>query len=95
MCSVIEQKFAARVHCMCVVRCNSGAVTTKAGLDRETKDVHDIRISATDGGGRIGYTTVRVRVADRGDQEPAFTANDYKANVYTTAHIGTTVLQVS
>jgi hypothetical protein len=77
------------------VLCYAGAVTTKAALDRETKDIHDVRISATDGGGRTGYTTVRVHVIDRGDHEPMFTANDYKANVYSTAHIGTTVVQVS
>jgi len=72
----------------------SGAVSTKAALDREAKDVHEIRVSATDGGGRAGYTLIRVTVDDQGDHEPSFSAGDYKANVFASANIGTTVIQV-
>ena len=64
-------------------------------LDREDKALFNVPITATDGGGRTGYTLVRVNVADQGDNVPQFVMEDYKANIYSGAEIGTFVVQVN
>ena len=64
-------------------------------MDREKTVVYDVPIMATDGGGRVGYTVVRVNVADQGDNRPLFKMREYKANIYGASEVGTYVLQVS
>lgn len=72
----------------------AGELFTKVELDREKKVVYDVPIVATDGGGRSGYTMVRVNVADQGDNRPLFKMQEYKANIYGSAEINSYVLQV-
>ena len=73
----------------------SGELFTASRLDRETHTMFNVPVIAVDGGGRTGYTNIRVNVADQGDNMPQFKMNDYKANVYSTVDVGTFVLQVS
>ncbi len=72
----------------------SGELFTAARLDRETHTMFNVPVIAVDGGGRTGYTNIRVNVADQGDNMPQFKMNDYKANAYSTVDVGTFVLQV-
>ena len=73
----------------------AGELFTYKLLDREEQALYNVPVTATDGGGRTGYTVVKVNVADQGDNVPQFMMSDYKANVYSSAEIGTTVVQVS
>lgn len=72
-----------------------GAVFTRSVLLCEAATVYHLRISATDGGGLVGQTTVRVNVRCQGDRVPMFLMNDYKANVYATSHHGSAVAKVT
>ena len=72
----------------------AGELFTYKQLDREEQALYSVPVTATDGGGRTGYTVVRINVADQGDNVPQFVMEDYKANVYSSAEIGTFVVQV-
>lgn len=72
----------------------TGDVMSKQPLDRERQSKYLVPVVAKDGGGRAGYTTLKINVADLGDHKPYFHMAQYKANVYETAKPGTIVLQV-
>ena len=67
---------------------------TKIPLDREVAALYQVPVVARDGGGRTGYTIVRVNVADQGDHKPEFIMSEYKANVYAETEVGRSILQV-
>ena len=85
---------STHLECVFAISILAGVIVTKVMLDREIKELHEVRVSATDGGGLASYTTVRVHVSDQGDHEPMFLMKSYKANVYSTAHLGTSVVKV-
>lgn len=61
---------------------NNGRITTRKRLDREEQKVYELPIMATDGGGKSGFFTVRVRVTDENDNAPKFVLKEYKASIY-------------
>lgn len=67
---------------------------TEIPLDREKTSQYLVPISAKDGGGRAGYATVRVNVADQADHRPCFKQAEYKSNVYSSALEHSYVIQV-
>ncbi len=77
------------LYCVC-----AGELFTYRKVDREESALFHVPVTATDGGGRSAYCVIRVNVADQGDNAPQFSVNDYKANVYSSAPVGTAVLQV-
>ena len=72
----------------------TGAVYTRARLDRERRAVFHVPVVATDGGGRAGHAVITVNVADQGDNRPQFKLREYKSNVYSNAPRNAFVLQV-
>ena len=72
----------------------AGELFTKAMLDREVSAQYVVPVVARDGGGRTGYTLVRVNVGDKGDHSPQFQLDQYKANVYADAPLHMSILQV-
>lgn len=58
---------------------NSGALTTRVPLDRERRAEWEVPVMASDGGGLLRHTAVRVRVADLNDNAPAFPLREYRA----------------
>ena len=72
----------------------TGMLFTERPLDREVSSLYHVPIVARDGGGRVGYTMVRVNVADQGDHKPQFIMSEYKANIYASTEIDASVLQV-
>ncbi|KAI5643562.1 cadherin domain-containing protein [Phthorimaea operculella] len=60
---------------------NTGALTTKVVLDRETRAEWEVGVTASDGGGLLKHTVVRVRVADTNDNAPIFPLGEYRAAV--------------
>uniref|UniRef100_S4RWC7 Cadherin domain-containing protein n=1 Tax=Petromyzon marinus TaxID=7757 RepID=S4RWC7_PETMA len=74
----------------------NGQIFTSEPLDREDplERVFDINIMAKDGGGRVGFTTVKVIATDENDNKPTFVTNEYFGNVLARAEKGTAILQV-
>lgn len=72
-----------------------GEITTKVRLDREERRSYDVPVIATDGGGRSGFCSVRVKVGDLNDNAPAFHLHEYKVAIYGNATVNGTFLKVS
>ncbi|CAN0129353.1 unnamed protein product [Bubo scandiacus] len=66
-------------------------------LDRESRDVYELRLVATDGGAPplSAEEPLLLRVADLNDEAPAFPQPHYRAAVSEAASPGTTVLRLS
>ncbi|XP_068085238.1 fat-like cadherin-related tumor suppressor homolog [Anabrus simplex] len=72
----------------------TGQILTKKKLDRETKKLYEVPVMATDGGGRSGFVTVRVKVGDENDNPPQFLAREYKATIQSNLTINSGFLKV-
>ncbi|XP_064528400.1 protocadherin gamma-A7-like [Pseudopipra pipra] len=66
-------------------------------LDREEQAVHNLILTATDGGSPVksGSTTIQVVVLDGNDNAPEFTQSVYKVTVREDVAVGSRVLQVT
>ncbi|XP_037908128.1 fat-like cadherin-related tumor suppressor homolog isoform X10 [Hermetia illucens] len=58
---------------------DKGVIEAKTSLDREERKLYEIPVIATDGGGKSGFTTVRVKIGDENDNAPVFLYKEYKA----------------
>lgn len=74
---------------------NTGKIVTKVSLDREKQKLYEIPVMATDGGGRSGFLTVRVKVADQNDNAPVFILKEYKSNIYYNQSVSRPFMRVS
>ncbi|CAK1577864.1 unnamed protein product [Parnassius mnemosyne] len=72
---------SARLRDTFAVDASSGALTTRVPLDREARAEWEVPVLASDGGGRLAHTTVRVRVLDLNDCAPSFPLREYRAAV--------------
>jgi cadherin EGF LAG seven-pass G-type receptor 1 len=79
----------------------TGSITTSARLDRESMDVHYLRVTATEvmaGDGRSqprsATATVQINVEDSNDFPPTFEQPSYETSIKESASIGTAVLTV-
>ncbi|XP_042145867.1 fat-like cadherin-related tumor suppressor homolog isoform X2 [Ixodes scapularis] len=72
----------------------TGEIFTTKPLDRESRHLYLIPVSATDGGGRLAFTMVRVTVTDVNDNEPQFAVSEYRVNIQVNTTVGTTILKV-
>ncbi len=74
----------------------TGSITTSARLDRESMDVHYLRVTATESGDSSGNrqksatTTVQINVEDVNDFPPTFeqSSGSYETTVKESASIG-------
>ncbi|XP_039692306.1 protocadherin gamma-A12-like [Pteropus medius] len=66
-------------------------------LDREEKAVHQLVLTASDGGEpvRTGTARIRVKVVDVNDNAPAFAQSEYRVSVPENVVVGTTLLLVN
>lgn len=71
-----------------------GEIVTKVRLDREVRRNYEIPVIATDGGGRSGFTIVKVKVGDLNDNAPDFYLREYKVAIPGNVSINATFLQV-
>lgn len=71
-----------------------GEIVTKVRLDREVRKTYEIPVIATDGGGRSGFTIVKVKVGDLNDNAPDFYLREYKVAIHGNLSINGTFLQV-
>lgn len=72
---------SARLRALFAVDARSGALTTRAALDREARAEWEVPVLASDGGGLLAHTVVRVRVLDANDNAPEFPLREYRASV--------------
>ncbi|XP_045763036.1 fat-like cadherin-related tumor suppressor homolog isoform X2 [Maniola jurtina] len=72
---------SARLRELFAVDALSGALSARVALDRERRAEWAVPVTASDGGGRLAHTTVRVRVGDVNDHAPAFPLREYRAAV--------------
>ncbi|XP_069731782.1 LOW QUALITY PROTEIN: cadherin EGF LAG seven-pass G-type receptor 2 [Phaenicophaeus curvirostris] len=74
----------------------TGAVTTAAPLDRESKSTHVFRVTAMDHGTprRSAMATLTVTVSDANDHDPAFEQPEYRESVRENLEVGYEVLTV-
>lgn len=72
-----------------------GEIITKVRLDREVQKMYEVPVIATDGGGRSGFTTVKIRVGDQNDKTPQFYLREYKTSIYGNLSVNATFLHVS
>ncbi|KAL4702271.1 hypothetical protein ACJJTC_006522 [Scirpophaga incertulas] len=75
---------------------DSGIITLRAPLDRETQAEHRLAVRARDGGAppRDATATVRLAVADVNDNPPEFSPRQYRAAVSELAAPGAELLRV-
>uniref|UniRef100_A0A8C5PBL6 Cadherin domain-containing protein n=1 Tax=Leptobrachium leishanense TaxID=445787 RepID=A0A8C5PBL6_9ANUR len=66
-------------------------------LDRETQNIHELTLTAVDGGKpvRSGTTLVRISITDANDNFPIFTQEVYKVSVSENTPINSTLLSVT
>lgn len=64
------------------VDAETGEITTKTMLDREARKNFEILLMATDGGGRVGFATIRVAVGDENEFSPQFLNSEYHAVIH-------------
>lgn len=72
---------SARLRETFAIDATSGALTSRVPLDRERRAEWEVPVAASDGGGLLRHTVVRVRVADLNDNAPAFPLREYRASV--------------
>ncbi|CAH1634963.1 unnamed protein product [Spodoptera littoralis] len=72
---------SARLRETFAIDASSGALSTRVALDREARADWDVPVTASDGGGLVRHTVVRVRVADLNDNAPEFPLREYRAAV--------------
>lgn len=72
---------SARLRETFAIDASSGALSTRVALDREARADWEVPVTASDGGGLVRHTVVRVRVADVNDNAPEFPLREYRAAV--------------
>uniref|UniRef100_A0A8C8AEL8 Cadherin domain-containing protein n=1 Tax=Otus sunia TaxID=257818 RepID=A0A8C8AEL8_9STRI len=88
--------FDSRSDALFAVDPVTGAVTTAAPLDRESKSTHVFRVTATDHGTprRSAMATLTVTVSDANDHDPVFEQPEYRESVRENLEVGYEVLTV-
>ena len=76
---------------------SNGTLTSNATLDRETTDMYEMVVVASDGGSvpRSSTTTVTVSITDINDNIPTFSRASYLISTTENQPIGTSILQVT
>ncbi|KAJ8254969.1 hypothetical protein GJAV_G00199440 [Gymnothorax javanicus] len=75
---------------------NKGQIITSQPLDREnpTQKVISIKVMAKDGGGRVGFCTVKIILTDENDNAPQFKASEYQVSIQSSVNKGSPVIQI-
>ncbi|CAL4160514.1 unnamed protein product, partial [Meganyctiphanes norvegica] len=73
---------------------NDGDLYVESKLDREIKQLHEVKVSVSNGK-NIDFATVHVMVKDKNDNAPVFALKSYQGNLPNDAGESTFVLQVN
>lgn len=73
-----------------------GQIVTSQPLDREnpSQRVIAIKVMAKDGGGRVGFCTVKIILTDENDNVPQFKASEYDISIKSTVNKGSPLIQI-
>lgn len=74
---------------------HTGEILTRQPLDREDRRIHQFTVTASDGGGRLGFVTVRVKVTDDNDNSPVFALKEYKATIFGNLTLNAPIIKVT
>ncbi|XP_067898848.1 protocadherin Fat 4 [Heterodontus francisci] len=76
---------------------STGAISLAGHLDYESQQMHELTISAEDGGWvkRTGYLIITIHVTDSNDNAPLFSPDEYFPIISENAPSGTTVVQLN
>uniref|UniRef100_H3AQ83 FAT atypical cadherin 4 n=1 Tax=Latimeria chalumnae TaxID=7897 RepID=H3AQ83_LATCH len=79
------------------INSSSGTLTLAGPLDYETCQMHELIVSATDGGwiARTGHVGITIYVTDVNDNVPIFNPDEYSPVVLENAPSGTTVVRLN
>ena len=77
------------------INANTGIVTTRSEIDRETKSSYLLSVSATEVDSNLTSTaTIYVAISDINDNAPSFTQGVYSREISESTPVGTEILQV-
>ncbi|MEE6481192.1 hypothetical protein FKM82_012777 [Ascaphus truei] len=92
----MEALFFIRSNDYFEINSETGSVTTTQPLDRETKDTHVLKVTATDFGSprRSATTYLTVTVSDTNDHVPVFEQSEYRENIRENLEVGYEVMTI-
>ncbi|XP_035281502.1 cadherin EGF LAG seven-pass G-type receptor 1-like isoform X1 [Anguilla anguilla] len=78
------------------INSQTGSITTMQPLDREVKDTHVFKVTATDNGTppRSATTYLTVTVSDTNDHGPVFEQTEYRVNIRENVEVGFEVMTI-
>lgn len=88
-------KLTQQVHDSFTIGEDSGRITSKSTLDRETEDFYNFVVEATDELGRQGMAAIQVTVTDVNDNKAQFSATSYHFSVNENLDEGVVVAQIT
>uniref|UniRef100_A0A8B9N463 Cadherin domain-containing protein n=1 Tax=Accipiter nisus TaxID=211598 RepID=A0A8B9N463_9AVES len=93
----MEALFDERSNDYFSINAETGSVVTARSLDRETKDTHVLKVTASDHGSprrRSATTYLTVTVSDTNDHEPVFEQPEYRESIRENLEVGYEVLTI-
>ncbi|CAN0009372.1 unnamed protein product [Bubo scandiacus] len=93
----MEALFDERSNDYFSIDAETGGVVTARSLDRETKDTHVLKVTASDHGSprrRSATTYLTVTVSDTNDHEPVFEQPEYRESIRENLEVGYEVLTI-
>ncbi|NWR73985.1 CELR1 protein, partial [Centropus unirufus] len=93
----MEALFDERSNDYFSIDAETGSVVTARSLDRETKDTHVLKVTASDHGSprrRSATTYLTVTVSDTNDHEPVFEQPEYRESIRENLEVGYEVLTI-
>eukprot|EP00079_Xenopus_tropicalis_P015439 XP_004913058.1 PREDICTED: cadherin EGF LAG seven-pass G-type receptor 1 isoform X2 [Xenopus tropicalis] len=93
---LMEALFDSRSNDYFEIDSETGTVSTSQALDRETKDTHVLKVTATDFGSprRSATTYLTVTVSDTNDHMPVFEQSEYRENIRENLEVGYEVMTI-
>ncbi|XP_056107101.1 cadherin EGF LAG seven-pass G-type receptor 1 [Rhinichthys klamathensis goyatoka] len=92
----MEALFDSRSNHLFQINPDTGGITTLQPLDREVKDTHVFKVTATDRGtpkrSAIAYLTITV--SDTNDHAPVFEQNEYRVSIRENVEVGFEVMTI-
>ncbi|XP_053719186.1 cadherin EGF LAG seven-pass G-type receptor 1 isoform X1 [Synchiropus splendidus] len=92
----MEAMFDKRSDDLFTIDPQTGSVTTLQSLDREIKDIHLFKVTATDNGTpkRSSVSFLTVTVSDTNDHSPVFEQNEYRVQIRENVEVGSEVMGI-
>ncbi|XP_059402797.1 cadherin EGF LAG seven-pass G-type receptor 1-like [Carassius carassius] len=92
----MEALFDSRSNNLFQINPETGGITTLQPLDREVKDTHVFKVTATDKGTpkRLAIAYLTITVSDTNDHAPVFEQNEYRVSIRENVEVGFEVMTI-